>query len=137
PCALVWLSLRKKVTVIGTMGKTQGVISEANPARNAISNSAPKESVPYEASPSRIEVSSTGPVFLPPACGCMLVTDALSADGDAVAAADASSGVISRDSDSSGFCFNGGDGAPETFELMPKSAPNNAHNPSASEHPWP
>src|SRR5690606_19281898 len=137
PCALVWLSLRKKVTVIGTIGNTQGVISEANPARKAISNSPPKESVPYEASPSRIEVSSTGPVFLPPVCGCGIVTDALSADGDSVTTADSSSGVISRDSDFAGSSSNGGDGAPETFKLKLKSSSNNTHTPSASEHTWP
>src|SRR5690606_40460434 len=63
PSARLWLSRRKKVTVMGTMGNTHGVIKAAKPARNATIRSAPKELVPYDASPSKIEGSRIGPRF--------------------------------------------------------------------------
>src|SRR5690606_35887393 len=130
PSARLWLSRRKKVTVIGTSGNTHGVISDAKPARNATSSSAAKELVPYDASPSRMAGSSVGPRVGRASDGDAL-TVTLSAAGGVIGAAEGSC------ADGSGSCRTAGGAPPLTLSLKLKSPSEVAQSPSASEQTCP
>src|SRR5690606_11337580 len=116
---------------MGTIGKTQGVSNAANPARNATSSSAPKELVPYEASPSRIEGSRIGPRLGRSAEGTS-ATVALSAEGGVMISTTA--GSWARGSGSFGIEAAA---LPLTLSLKLNSPSNRTQRPSASEQTCP
>src|SRR5690606_38773762 len=131
PSARLWLSRRKKVTVMGTMGNTHGVIKAAKPARNATIRSAPKELVPYDASPSKIEGSRIGPRFGRASDGTS-VTVALSATDGSSGCTAAGSSLVGT-----GSWRMADDAPPLILSEKLKSPSYRTQRPSASEQTCP